>query len=174
MAHSLGGVISLDYSLSHGKGISGLILIAPAISYEVTPFKKLLVTLLGKVKPNLTIEKSGDLYALTQDPEILFRLSSDILRHNTVTPGLGSGLMRTVPRVMNQAHLIQLPVLLLYGLNDDITPPEKLRHFFKSIGSHDKQMYEYVGMRHRPFDDLGREHFFADMLRWLERQTEAQ
>jgi alpha-beta hydrolase superfamily lysophospholipase len=69
--------------------------------------------------------------------------------------------------------MIKMPVLLLYGLKDDITPPEKLRHFFNSVGSHDKQMYEYDEMRHRPFDDLGREKFFADMLRWLERQTEA-
>jgi acylglycerol lipase len=169
MAHSLGGVISLDYSLYHGEGIAGIVLIAPAISYEVTASEKLLITLMGKLKPNMTIEKSGDLQALTQDPEILARLKSDVLRHNTVTPGLGRGLMQTVPRVMNQAHMIKMPILLQYGLKDVITPPEKLGQFFSKIGSQDKTKYEYDEMRHRPFDELGREQFFADMVGWLDR-----
>ncbi|MFD0696668.1 alpha/beta hydrolase [Paenibacillus sp. GCM10027628] len=169
MAHSLGGVISLDYSLYHGEGISGLVLIAPAISYELKPSEKLLIALMSKLKPNLTIKNSSNYQLLTQDLEIQNRLKSDLLRHNTVTPGLGRGLMQAVQRLESSAGSIKMPILLQYGLGDEVTPPVKLRQFFHSIGSQDKQNYEYEAMRHRPFDDLGRERFFADLLTWLDR-----
>ncbi|MFC5471488.1 alpha/beta hydrolase [Cohnella suwonensis] len=173
MGHSLGGLISADYSLFYGQGISGLVLIAPAISYESPFFEKCLVVLMGKLKPDMTVQKNGSPDLLTQDPEIRNRLASDPLRHDTVTPGLGLGMMQAVSRVMKQAKSIQLPLLLQYGLGDEITPPGKLREFYHSVGSGDKQTYEYDAMRHRPFDDLGRERFFADMLSWLDRHTKA-
>ncbi|WP_047152798.1 alpha/beta hydrolase [Aneurinibacillus tyrosinisolvens] len=174
VAHSLGGVISLDYSLYHGADIAGLVAIAPAVSYEVKPIEKLLIALMGKLKPDYTIEKSSNLHLLTQDPEMITRLSSDVLRHNTVTPGLGRGLIQTLSGLMNQAHSIEMPFLLQYGLDDEITPPTKLRQFFNSVGSQDKQKFEYDSMRHRPFDDLGRKQFFADMLSWLDRQIASE
>ncbi|MCD9025819.1 alpha/beta hydrolase [Cohnella silvisoli] len=171
VGHSLGGVISADYTLFHGEGISGLVLISPAISYEATFLDKCLMALMGKLKPDLAVRKAGKPDLLTQDPEILSRLISDPLRHDTVTPGLGLGLMQALSRLTNQASSIQIPLLLQYGLEDKITPPAKLREFFHSVGSGDKQSFEYDEMRHRPFDDLGRERFFADMLAWLERHA---
>ncbi|KIL38801.1 hypothetical protein SD70_24275 [Gordoniibacillus kamchatkensis] len=169
VAHSLGGVVVLDYAMQRGQGVSGLLLIAPAISYEATLFEKMLIACLGKLKPDFTKQQTGNADLLTQDPDILARLTSDPLRHNTVTPGLGFGLMRAVARITNGAHSIRTPLLLQYGLADKITPPAKLRQFFQAVGSADKQQYEYDAMRHRPFDDVGREHFMAHMLSWLDR-----
>lgn len=168
-AHSLGGVVSLDYMLFHGTGVAGIALIAPALSYEVTRSEKWLVALMGKVKPNFTVNKSGDSAKLTRDSAIAEKLNADPLRHNTVTPGLGLGLMQAIPRIMNRAKAITAPLLLQYGLDDEITPPAKLREFFKAVGSPEKQRLEYDGMRHRPFDDLGRDRFLADLLTWLDR-----
>jgi acylglycerol lipase len=139
VAHSLGGVIALDYSLYYGRNIAGLITIAPAISYEVKFSDKLLIAIMGLLKPDFTIEKTSNVHLLTQDSEMLAKLNSDLLRHNTVTPGLGRGLMKVVPRLINEAHTIKLPFLLQYGLNDQITPPTMLRQFFDSVGSQDKQ-----------------------------------
>ncbi|MDQ0199517.1 alpha/beta hydrolase [Neobacillus ginsengisoli] len=174
LGHSLGGVICLDYSLFHGSGISGVVSISPAISYEVTPTEKILITLMSKVKPDYTINKPGNPELLTQDHEIIKKLDSDPLRHNTVTPGLGSGLMRAIQRIMNQSQSIQMPFLLQYGLADEITPPEKLREFFLSVGSQEKQKLEYETARHRPFDDLERAQFLDDLLNWLDTQTKKQ
>ncbi|MDQ6422850.1 alpha/beta hydrolase [Paenibacillus sp. LHD-117] len=173
IGHSMGGLISADYSLFHGHGISGLALIAPAISYEMTVYEKCLISLMGKLKPDLTVHKAGSPDLLTQDPEIRSRLASDPLRHDTVTPGLGLGMMQAVSRVMKQVKSMQLPLLLQYGLGDEITPPAKLREFYHSVGTGDKQNYEYDAMRHRLFDDFGRERFFADMLNWMDRHSAA-
>lgn len=169
--HSLGGLIGLDYALYYGKGLAGLVAIAPAVSYEMTPIEKFLSTLVSKIKPDYAIEPKGDIDLLTQDPDIQARLQSDELRHNKATAGLGKCLLQTVQNLTGRAPSIKLPFLLQYGLDDRITPPAKLREFFASIGSRDKQKLEYANMRHRPFDDIGREQCLTDMVNWLDRQA---
>jgi alpha-beta hydrolase superfamily lysophospholipase len=171
VGHSIGGVIVLDYTLDYSEGLAGLIAISPAISYEVTPSERLLITLMGKLKPDYSIVKTGNSQVLTKDPEELDRLAADELRHDVVTPGLGRGLMRTVARLANEAKSIKLPFLLQFGLEDELTPPAKLHQFFDTVSSSNKHKFEYPHMRHRPFDDLEREQFFEDMIHWLDEQV---
>lgn len=171
IGHSMGGVISANYVLDHASGISGLVLVAPAISYEMTTFEKWLIKLLGKLRPQLTIQKSGTVEGLSQDPDMIARLQSDPLRHSTVTPGLGLGLSQAIPRLMKQAHSITLPLLLQYGREDKLTPPEKLEQFLQLVGSQNKTSYAYETMRHRPFDDLGRDRFLSDLVGWLDQHS---
>ncbi|OCT16011.1 hypothetical protein A8709_10360 [Paenibacillus pectinilyticus] len=171
IGHSMGGVISADYARNWGAGLHGLVLIAPAISYEMTTFEKWLIRLLGKLRPQLTIQKSGSVEGLSQDPDMIAKLQSDPLRHSTVTPGLGLGLSQAVPRLISQAHALQFPFLLQYGLEDQLTPPAKLQHFFDMVGSRNKKQHVYESMRHRPFDDLGRERFLADLVDWVDQHT---
>jgi alpha-beta hydrolase superfamily lysophospholipase len=171
IGHSLGGVISLDYTLHDGTGLAGLVTLAPAISYEVTFSEKLFVSLLSFLKPDYTLKKASNPDLLTKDEEVLARIQADPLRHQMVTPGLGRGLMQTVPRIMSEAHSIKLPFLLMFGLDDEITPPQKLRLFFDSLGSTNKLKLEYEATKHRPFDDLCREEFFTDLLSWLDQQV---
>ncbi|MEH7333848.1 lysophospholipase [Neobacillus drentensis] len=170
LGHSLGGVVTLDYVIDHGTDLAGVIAIAPAISYEATRSEKLLISLMGKLKPDFSIGKPGDINRLTRDPDMIDKLNSDGLRHDTVTPGLGRGLMLTVERLTKEASYIKLPFLLQFGLEDEITPPDKLKQFFGSVASQNKQKLEYPAMRHRPFDDVGREQFLEDLIAWLERQ----
>lgn len=168
IGHSLGGVIAIDYSVHYGDGLAGLIAIAPAISYEATRSEKLLIKIMGRLKPDYTIEKDSDLNQLTKDKAVQLALKSDRLRHNKVTPGLGRGLLQVIPAIMRKAPSINLPFLLQYGLEDDITPSPLLRRFFDLLGSDKKQKYEYPHGRHRPFDDHEKDQFLDDLIGWLD------
>lgn len=172
MGHSMGGVIALDYAIDFSSGISGIIAIAPALSYEVTRFEQLGITLMGKIKPDLSINKSRNFQVMTKNSAMAAKFYSDTLRHNTITPGLGRGLIQGVTSVLNQAHLISMPFLLQYGLRDKITPPTKLGYFFKQVSSKDKQLVEYPAAKHRPFDGAGKEQFLRDLITWLDQQVE--
>lgn len=170
--HSIGGLITLEYALNHSSGISGMIAISPAISYEVTPFVQLGISLMGKVKPDYSINKSRNLRLLKKNSEMRAKYFSDRLRHNIVTPGLGHSLIQAISRVVNEAPSITLPFLLQYGMEDKITPPTKLHYFFNTVASKDKQLCEYPLAKHRPFDDVGREKVLDDLTSWLDQQVE--
>jgi alpha-beta hydrolase superfamily lysophospholipase len=172
VGHSLGGVITLDYALNYSSTISGIIAIAPAISYEVTPFERLGITLMSKLKPDFSINKSQNFRLIRKKSVVAAKYYSDRLRHNIITPGLGQGLIQAASRVLNQANSIHLPFLLQYGLDDKITPPAKLGAFFNQVASKDKQLLVYNGAKHRPFDGQGKETFLKDMVSWLDQQVE--
>ncbi|MBB6453739.1 alpha-beta hydrolase superfamily lysophospholipase [Salirhabdus euzebyi] len=169
IGHSLGGLIGIDYALHYGKGLAGLVTIAPAISYEVKTLEKILITIFSRIKPDYTLVKKSRPHLLTQDQEVITKINADKLRHNTVTPGLGRALMKILPELMSKASSISLPFLLQYGLEDKVTPPTKLHEFFRLVGSGDKQELAYEKLRHRPFDDIGREAFLADLNNWLDQ-----
>lgn len=167
VGHSMGGLITLDYALNYSEGISGIIAIAPAISYEMKPIERFGISFLGKLKPDYCFRKKIN----SKNPAKYTSFYSDPLRHNIVTPGLGRGLIQTVSLVMEHAQSIKLPLLLQYGLEDKITPSAKLRHFFNLVASKDKQVVEYPLGKHRPFDETNKEEFLEDMVRWLDQQT---
>jgi alpha-beta hydrolase superfamily lysophospholipase len=172
VGHSIGGLITLEYTLDHSAGISGIVAISPAISYEVTPLEHLGITLMGKFKPDYSINKKRNIRLLKKDSVMHAKYYSDRLRHNIVTPGLGSGLIQAISSLENQAQSIKLPLLLQYGLDDKITPPTKLSKFFHLIASKDKQLYEYPLAKHRPFDEVGKEKFLGDLVGWLDNHLD--
>ncbi|PGY09723.1 alpha/beta hydrolase [Bacillus sp. AFS031507] len=172
VGHSIGGLITLDYCLDHSAGISGIVAISPAISYEVTPIEQLGISLMGKVRPDYSINKSRNFRLLRKNSAVRAKYYSDRLRHNIVTPGLGHSLIQATSHFVNKATSISLPFLLQYGLDDKITPPAKLSQFFQQVASKDKQLYEYSLVKHRPFDGVGREKFLGDLVGWLDKQMD--
>jgi alpha-beta hydrolase superfamily lysophospholipase len=170
VGHSLGGLITLDYAIDFSEGIEGIVAIAPGISYEVTILEKLGISLMSKVKPDYSINKSGSFQLVARDSSKFTKYYSDVLRHNTVTPGLGRGLIQAIARVVDHPQSLTLPLLLQYGLADKITPPNKLRQFLNSVASEDKQAIEYATAKHRPFDEVGKKKFLGDLVGWLDQQ----
>jgi alpha-beta hydrolase superfamily lysophospholipase len=170
IGHSLGGLITLDYAIDYSEGVDGIVAIAPGISYEVTILEKLGISLMSKVKPDYSINKSGSFKLVARDSSKFAKYYSDVLRHNMVTPGLGRGLIQAISRVEEQQQSLKLPILLQYGLADKITPPNKLRKFLNSVASEEKQAIEYASAKHRPFDEMGKKKFLGDLVGWLDQQ----
>ncbi|MFC4559292.1 alpha/beta hydrolase [Virgibacillus kekensis] len=167
--HSLGGVIMLDYLVGRGEGLAGAIAIAPVISYEPSWYEKMMIRVMGKLKPDYLIEQEQGDVQLTKSPDKLDMLRNDSLRHNWVSPGLGRELMRTIVVIKERADLIEIPFLLQYGQDDEITPAVELRDFFERVGSNDKEKKEYPNLQHRPFDGIDTKQFFDDLNSWLKR-----
>ncbi|WP_053363296.1 alpha/beta hydrolase [Bacillus sp. FJAT-27251] len=172
VGHSMGALISLDYAMDHGEGLSGVAAISPAISYQASLLERIGLMILNVLKPDLPLIKKGNFKLKEKDSELQEMVNPEGLRHNTITPALGRGLLQAISRVERQAQELKLPFLLQYGLDDRITPPEKLRRFFGQAGSFEKQVREYRGVRHRPFDEAGKAMVLDDLTAWLDQQME--
>jgi alpha-beta hydrolase superfamily lysophospholipase len=172
VGHSLGGLISLDYAMGHSEGLSGVAAISPAISYQAAAVERVGLIIMDRLKPDFPFIKKGNFNLNQKDPVLQAKHNPEGLRHNTITPALGRGLLQAISRVEKKASELKLPFLLQYGLDDKITPPEKLRAFFRQAASTEKQMAEYPGSRHRPFDEAGKEKVLGDLIAWLDHQAE--
>jgi acylglycerol lipase len=173
LGHSLGGLISLEYALRNPSGLKGIIAISPAINYSgLSPRAIWLVQHLSHLKPNFGINQQPEYAKLTRDPTVIKKLATDSLRHDRMTLGLGREVIRAQHWVQTHPEYLRVPLLMLYGLNDSITPAAGIQEFFNAVVYTDKKQHRYEQTRHRPFDDLNRSEVLGHLVAWLDQHCE--
>lgn len=173
LGHSLGGLISLEYSMRYPEDLSGIIAICPPLSFtRYSPIMAKVLNVLSLIKPDFTTEQEPDYAKLTRDEEVAKSLAADPLRHDRMTVGLWREIIKAQNWVKNHSHKLNVPFLMLQGLNDKITPAEGSRRFFYSLSLANKEYQEYMQTPHRPFDDVNRAEVLGHLLTWLDEQTE--
>ncbi|MGA2507509.1 MAG: lysophospholipase [Chitinispirillaceae bacterium] len=171
LGHSLGGLIGLDYAIHHPAGLKGVIAISPLLSYSgISPVMKLFLRGVSHFKPDFVVEIQNGNEKLTRDVEVLNALAADPLRHERMSAGFWRETEACRRWVNAHACDLKTPLLMLYGLNDRITPAKAIRKFFHSVSSVEKERYEYKDTRHRPFDDLNRVKVLGHIATWLNAQ----
>lgn len=173
LGHSLGGLISLEYSMHHPEALKGIIAISPPLSFtRYSPVKAKVLQVLSLIKPDFKTIQRPDYAKLTRDEEIVKSLARDPLRHEQMTAGLWQEIIKAQNWVKQHPHELQVPLLMLQGLCDPITPAEGTRQFFYSVPYDYKEYQEYEQTPHRPFDDVNRVEVLEDLSMWLDEQTE--
>jgi alpha-beta hydrolase superfamily lysophospholipase len=66
---------------------------------------------------------------------------------------------------------IRLPALIMAG--DDVPDGRRSRTLFESLGSEDKTLKLYAGLRHEIFNEPEHSQVMADMAAWLDRCIQA-
>lgn len=174
LGHSLGGLISIEYALRHPEDLSGIISTSPALGYSQTPpFKALLFRTLSYLKPNYSLESLPDYTKLTRDSQVIEILAADPLRHEQMSLKLWREFRHARNWVRAHAPALRVPILMLYGLDDKITPASVNRQFLASLVLADKEHREYGQTLHRPFDDVNRAEVLNHIAAWLKRHDQA-
>ena len=57
---------------------------------------------------------------------------------------------------------------MIVGGQDSVVDPSAARELFDRLGSEDKTLLLYPKMLHEPFNEIGREQVFDDVVRWIE------
>jgi alpha-beta hydrolase superfamily lysophospholipase len=172
--HSLGGLISIEYALQHPEDLSGIISTSPALGYSrLSPYKIILFYVLAYLKPNFTFKSQPDYAKLTRDIEIVKILAADPLRHEQMTLKLWQEFLNTRNWVRAHAPDLRVPLLMLYGLGDTITPATVNRQFLNSLIFKEMEYHEYEQTLHRPFDDINRDKVLAHITAWLDQHNNA-
>lgn len=168
VGHSLGGLICLDYAMHYPESLEGIITISPLLDYSaISPFVKLFLRGVAFVRPEFSIEGQTGHQKLTRDPDALKALDADELRHEILSAGLWRETDACRRWVCAHPQDLRVPLLMLYGLADRITPARAIREFFQSVSLVAKERHEYAEARHRPFDDLNRAEVLDHLATWL-------
>ncbi|MGD1874324.1 MAG: alpha/beta hydrolase [Mastigocoleus sp.] len=173
--HSLGGLISLDYILHSSLPqktslLSGLITLAPAVGkIKISPIKLFIGKILSQIMPTFTLGTGIDWSASTRDKDVLATYIKDELRHRLGTARLSTEFMKTREWVTTQIDNLQLPLLILHGDADEVTPIEVSRELLQKVSSPDKELIEYTGGYHELQNDLCYPLMVKDIEDWLEK-----
>lgn len=171
VAHSLGGLIALDWMLDGGEaGVSGLVLSGAAVDPSVgTRVEKLVAPLLSRLAPNLGVSKL-DAAAVSRDPAVVAAYDADPANYRgAIRARTGAETLAAIDRVMPRLRELTLPALVLHGGADSIASPVGSHLVAEKLGGDDVTSREYEGLFHEIFNEPERDAVLDEVVDWLDR-----
>jgi alpha-beta hydrolase superfamily lysophospholipase len=176
VGHSMGGLISAAYARERKpQGVAGLALSGPALMPPAAfpGSQRLLIGMLRRLVPRMTIQSVVNPEALSRDSEVGRRYVEDPLVDPGMTAGLAAEMMGAAGRTVGRAAEIELPLLMQHGAEDPLCPVSCSEAFHASRAPEgpDSELRVYPELRHEIFNEPERETVFSDLHDWLEKRA---
>ena len=168
--HSLGGLAVIRYAETRADKVRGVVASSPALarSPKTPSFMVALAKFLGKIAPGITMSNGLDPKLLSRNPEAVRRYIDDPLVHDRISARLGRSIFENMELAHREAKRINVPILLIVGTGDVITPPEGSRRLFKELTVEDREIREFEGAYHEIFEDPEwADEFHEVIVRWF-------
>jgi alpha-beta hydrolase superfamily lysophospholipase len=173
LGHSMGGVITLDYTLRYVQdksALQGVIAFAPSIGKVGVPRSRIILgKLLSRVWPRFSLNIGLDFNAGSRDQKILDTYTQDKLRHTLATARLSTEFFATVDWIHTHAEKWQVPLLILHGSADRIALPAGSEIFYQNVTYPDKLRIEYPGGYHDLHYDINYLEVMTDLSSWMDQ-----
>lgn len=165
LGSSLGGLISLLYSIKNSKAIEGVIASAPflKIGSDVTLSSQDIDEI-----QKIAIVYPTAFFNFGDREEVRSRKEEDELMHDTMTFKLFSEILWAQKTVFEFGRFMTVPSLLLHGNADTIADPAGSRELFDRIANADKKLIIYKSMKHVLLgNDRGAKLVLMDIVNWM-------
>lgn len=169
LGHSMGGLVAASYVVEHGAaGLAGLVLSSAALhTFPVPRLLERAAPHVARWRP-LQVVTRLDLSKLSHDPAVERAYREDAL--NTVS-GIRARLAHEVLLASRhvQAHpeAFTLPLYLLHGTGDRITPSAGSEWLAACAPSEDVTLRLYDGLYHELMKEPERDAILADLCDWI-------
>jgi acylglycerol lipase len=172
LGHSMGACISLAYATSHQDEIDGLALSGALAALDAaSPVTRLAAKVLSRVAPNLGIV-ALDHTAISRDPEVVRAYEADPLVYDGKIPARTVGEFAvTVERFPEDVRRLRIPLLLMHGTADRLTPPAGSLMVYENAGSADKTHTPYEGLYHEILNEPEQGQVLDQLSGWLNART---
>ncbi len=149
IANSVSGVTAATWIHDFAPKIRGTALIAPAFKIKLYfPFAKEFLKLALKLKPKLNIKSYVKSKFLTHDKSEQERYNNDPLITPNIPAKQLTTLLDTAKRVVDDAHLIATPMLILSATDDYVVDNKIQGDFYANLSSSVKYFVKLEGFYH--------------------------
>lgn len=169
LGHSLGGLVAARFVALQMCPVDGLILSSPAFHAGLTPFQKLLLSVLPAMLPNLRVGNGLQPQYLSHDPAVVAAYRADPQVHDRISARLARFIAVSGPAVLAAAPRWQVPTLLLYAGDDHLVNPQGSRDFAAAAPATVVQAQCFAGLYHEIFNEPDAAPVFAALHTWIER-----
>jgi acylglycerol lipase len=168
LAHSMGSAIGLDYACDHQDELSGLILSGALASVDQAPPVRLVVRAVAAIAPSTGVFKVNP-ETVSRDPEVVRAYDSDPLNfHGSFPAATVSALQRVGQSFPDRLPSLTLPLLIMHGGDDRLTPPAGSHLVNELASSKDKTLRIYDGLRHEILNEPEQDEIIAEIVAWLD------
>ena len=170
IGHSMGGLIAAFFLLAYQAELKGCVLSGPAVQSSISPpwYQVLIIKILSFLFP-----KAGlialDANLVSRDTQVVSAYRADPLVYTGKIPARTMvQLLGTMEELQSRAGEIHLPILLLHGEADGLTPSTGSQFLNDNISSKDKKLILYPGLYHEIFNEPEQEEVLSDVVAWLD------
>jgi len=170
LGHSMGSVIALSITLRHQDRISGLILSGIPLDSEKTipGVARSLGNFVRNFAPKMPLFPAVSADTISSDPKTIRQYNEDPLVYRGAwRVGLAGEILDTSEALRGRVQELTLPLLVLHGEQDEISPVSGAKYVYENAASTDKTIHKYPGMRHEVFNELDRGKVLDELKRWL-------
>ena len=169
LGHSMGGAVALSYSIEHQDKLDALVLSAPLAALEAaSPVQRAAGHLLSIVAPSLGVF-AIDSTAVSRDPQVVRDYDADPLNHHGKLPARTvhelTGAIDGFPDAVTR---LTLPMLVMHGTADRLTPIAGSEMVVERASSEDKTFKRYDGLFHELLNEPERQEVLDDIADWLD------
>ncbi len=168
--HSMGSLIGLGFQLSFPGRLKGMVLTGLPVHGEYAKPGWLVSACLWAAQhiPKVRLSPPGPPTVLTGDAEALKAwLADPLVDKGMWRIGTSAALVQLGRDICRRAEDIRLPLLLLHGSDDHLTPASGSRYLAESVGSADVSLKIYEGLRHELVNETERDEIIRTVRDWL-------
>ena len=168
--HSLGGQITLNFTVRHRPQAAGLIITSPWLRLAFRPplWKVALAHLTARVWPRFTQDTELSPTRLSRDLEFLMAMPDQNLVHHRMSARMYRALTAGATRAEHEAARLSYPILLVHGSRDPVTCVTATEEFYRALKSRDKSLIIVPEALHETHNDLCREAVLSQITAWLD------
>jgi len=173
IGHSLGGLIALEFCRANENSCDGLVVSSPFLrpAFHIPMVKKILAWGASRIAPTLPFDNTLNPKWLSTDQKVAEAYASDPLVKRTTTPRWFTEVRSAQQALRDHAAEIRLPLLMLLAADDRIADHHAAEVVFAAIGSADKTLEVYPGLRHEIFNEVERAMVINDVISWITPRT---
>lgn len=179
MGMSYGTLVSLHTALSEQHKFDAIVLVAPAVSVEMTTvlrIQNIFAKPLSSVLPKARIVPGVNRDWISRDPAFMADFDNDPLTvSEDMTTRMGEQTITAMselqkdPRVEQpNSNFCAIPILFMMGSQDKVTSMKLARAFHDRIRNTDKEFKVFDGLYHAIFDEPERDEVLAHLTQWLQ------
>ncbi len=169
--HSMGGAIATLYTLKHQSELSGLVLSGAALQADVSWVKSVGTKVVGTLAPRAGVFDL-DIEKFSRDPSVVQECKNDPLVYQEGAPAhTAVELLAAIDRIGEHMPDVTLPLFVLHGTADTITPPAGSKELHARARSKDKTIILYPGLVHDLVHEPEREKVMDDIEAWLRERA---
>ena len=129
--HSMGGNLVLNYLIRKKPKLKGAIVTSPwlQLAFSPTKLEMLFAQIIDKVYPSFTMKNTIKTNFLSHNPLIEPEYINDPLVHKVITPRMFICIEQSGLWAIDHASELEVPLLLMHGSDDHITPSKPVKSF---------------------------------------------
>jgi alpha-beta hydrolase superfamily lysophospholipase len=174
LGHSMGGLISIRYSLEKPDKLAGVIISSPALGIHpdvrLPIFLKIMVGVLSRLAPRFRVPSDLDTNAISRDPGVVKAYIDDPLISQKVSTRWYAEFFKSIKKANEGAASLRIPMLLMQSGADQLVDPDAPRRWQEEAPREMVDLVVWDGLFHEMLNEPEKVQVRARLLDWLETQ----